>query len=162
MNMHILNSMLKHHEAEQKALAEKKFAQSTQITKKFHALFDKVKKVEDNIRAQNEKALVEKKALAERKARAEKALAEAQAPPTKTNATQPVAQPAKTAVKTDEKKSFVQKKNEAKKEAKQSQIGNMTKIQNKLSEDKKIIEQKQEKDQKKNIFKKTLTEQRVE
>lgn len=158
MNMHILNSMLKHHEAEQKALAEKKFAQSTQITKKFHALFDKVKKVEDNIRAQNEKALVEKKALAERNARAEKA----QAPPTKTNATQPVAQPAKTAVKTDEKKSFVQKKNEAKKEAKQSQIGNMTKIQNKLSEDKKIIEQKQEKDQKKNIFKKTLTEQRVE
>jgi len=49
MNMHILNSMLKHHEAEVKALAEKKLAESAAVHKKFTALADKLKKTEQTL-----------------------------------------------------------------------------------------------------------------
>jgi len=66
MNMHILNSMLKHHEAEVKALAEKKLAESASVHKKFTALADKLKKTELSMRVQAEKDEEKKRAEVEK------------------------------------------------------------------------------------------------
>lgn len=71
--------MIKKHQIVQKELAEKKFAETSAVNKKFTSLFDKLKKTEESSRVEKAKAEYWKKTMADKKAKADKVLAEAKA-----------------------------------------------------------------------------------